>query len=118
MGWLCRNLLRGGRYDERDRRDQLRRYVVRGDRLVAFLTDHGHHSILELQERVDEVRELLERRWTRDDVLAIAVPVSAPWPSSKGRDAGAPAPVYADEGDRLIEDLNDVVSELRAVAEL
>lgn len=118
MGRLRRHLLNGGRYDERDRRDQLREYVVRGDRLVGFLTDHGDSSVAELRERVDRARVLLERRWTRDDLLAFAVPVAAPWPSSKGRDAGAPASAYADEGDRLIEDLNDVASVMRAVAEV
>lgn len=75
-------------------------------------------STAQLRERIDEAHRLLERRWTRDDLRALAVPVSAPWPSSRGRDAGAAAPAYADEGDRLIADLNDIASALRAVAEV
>lgn len=118
MGWLGRHLLRGGRHDVRDRRAQLREYVARGDRLVAFLTAQDDPSTAQLRERIDEAHRLLERRWTRDDLRALAVPVSAPWPSSRGRDAGAAAPAYADEGDRLIADLNDIASALRAVAEV
>ncbi|WP_284760358.1 hypothetical protein [Curtobacterium sp. MEB011] len=118
MGWLRRHVLHGGRYDERDRRDQLRRYVVRGDRLVAFLTGHGDPSAARVRARVDHARELLEHGWSRDDLLTVAAPVWAPWPSSKGRDAGAPAPEDADRADGLIADLNAVALELRAVAEV
>lgn len=118
MGWVRRQLLHGGRYDERDRRDQLRRYVGRGDRLAAFLADRGDPTAARVQERVDHARGLLERGSTRDDLLALAAPVRAPWPSGKGRDAGSLAPEYADRADRLIEDLNAVALELRAVAEV
>jgi len=118
MGWLRRHLLHDGRYDERDRRDQLRRYVVRGDRLVAFLTEHDDPHVARVQERVDHARGLLERGWDRDDLLTVAAPVRAPWPNGKGRDAGEPAPEYADRADGLIEDLNAVALELRAVAEV
>lgn len=117
MGWLRRHLLHGGRYDERDRRDQLRRYVVRGDRLVAYLADRGDPTAARVQERVDHARGLLERGWTRDDLLAVAEPVWAPWPNRKGRDAGASAPEYADEAEVLMEGLHEVALELRAVAE-
>lgn len=117
MGWLRRHLLHGGRYDERDRRDQLRRYVVRGDRLVAFLRDHGYPHVERVRARVDQARGLLEHGWDRDDLLTVAAPVRAPWPNGRGRDAGAPAPEYADQADGLIADLNAVAIELRAVAE-
>ncbi|WP_182064490.1 hypothetical protein [Curtobacterium sp. ME12] len=118
MGWLRRHLLHGGRYSARDRRDQLRRYVVRSDRLIAFLSEHGDPHVVRVQERMDHARGLLDHGWDRDDLLTVAAPVRAPWSSGKARDAGAPAPEYAERADELIGDLNAVALELRAVAEV
>lgn len=115
MGWLRRVL--GGAYDDRDRKQQLRRYVAAAERLVAFLDEHGDERAAGIRERAGFARELLEHGWTRDDLLALAQPVHPLWPAGKARDSGAVAPDHADEGDRLYARFVDVAFELRAIGE-
>lgn len=117
MGWL-RRVLRGGWYDDRDRRDRLVRYQRACERLAVFLREHGdERAAVDAQERVSRAARLLRDGWTREDLLALAVPMRAPWPSGKGRDFGAEAPEYADDGDRLYGAVNEVGLALRAVGD-
>lgn len=115
MGWW-RRALHDGRYDDRDRRRQLERYVAAGERLIEFLDERGEPTAA-VRSRVDLARRLLRDGWSRDGLLELTRPVGAPWPESKARDSGAVAPEYADQGDRLVAAVDTVALELRAVGE-
>ncbi|WP_423921393.1 hypothetical protein ACPEEZ_00695 [Frigoribacterium sp. 2-23] len=74
----------------------------------------GPYDDRDRARRLDSARGPLRDGWTRDDLRALGAPVTTPWATGKGRDAGAAAPEHVDEGERLIAAVDAVALELRA----
>jgi hypothetical protein len=97
-----------------DHPDQLERYAAPCAVLGAFLDEHGEPAAEQARERADTAAQLVRNGWARDDLRPLGRLLPAPWPTGRARDAGAPVPAHADDGDRLLAVVDEVALELRA----
>lgn len=104
-------------YDDRDRREQLRRCELLATELGDLHAHHGHPAG-GYRALADGARRLLEDGFARDDLEALArrLPPAAGWMNPKAIDSGLPVEPWHREAAALRGTLSAAVLELRAAA--